>query len=109
MGKGTGSNDLLQRIMRLEQAVFGPASQSEPRGKGNAGRAKGLPDRILDLRDSGFFDSPKTASEVHQKLHGKYACELDRVAMALLRLQRRRQLRKVSREVDGRTVIAYAR
>ena len=103
------SDDILERVARLEQAVFGHGSPAAPKNKGKAVQAKGLPDHILDLRVSGFFDSPKTASEVHQKLQAKYACELDRVSMALLRLQRRRQLRKVSKEVDGHTVIAYAR
>jgi hypothetical protein len=103
------ADDILERVARLEQAVFGSGSRPVPASKVKAGQAKALPDHILDLRDSVFFDSPKTASEVHQKLQAKYACELDRVSMALLRLQRRRQLRKVSKEVDGRTVIAYAR
>jgi hypothetical protein len=102
-------NDILERIARLERAVFGPDSRRMSTKKRKAGELGGLPDHILSLRDSGFCDSPKTTSEFHQKLQPKYACEPNRVAMALLRLQRQRQLRKVFKEVDGRTVVAYAR
>src|SRR3989338_5841371 len=57
-------------------------------------------DHIIELRDDGFFSQPKTAEETHAKLTGKYHCELDRVAMALLRLAGRKQLRKASKLVN---------
>lgn len=68
-----------------------------------------LPDHILRLRDGGFFRQSKTAREVHAKLRPTYECDVDRVAMALLRLRKRNQLRKASKIVDGRKQVAYVR
>jgi hypothetical protein len=66
-----------------------------------------LPTRILALRDAGFFREPRTASEVHAKLLETYHCLLDRVQMALLRLQRKRELRKATKRVGEREHPAY--
>jgi hypothetical protein len=66
-----------------------------------------LPERILALRDKGFFAQPKTAREVQAKLNPSYACEVNRVAMALLRLKARKKLRKASKVVDGKKQVAY--
>jgi hypothetical protein len=72
------------------------------RATGNA-----LPDRILELRDKNFFKEPRTAREVHEKLRATYLCELNRVAMALLRLKEKKKLRKASKLVDGKRQVAY--
>jgi len=69
--------------------------------------ARGLPDHILHLRESGFFREPRTSSEVHQKLQEAYSCLPDRVQMALLRLQRRRELRKAVKKVGDQEKTAY--
>src|SRR5664280_3092572 len=52
-----------------------------------------LPHHIIGLRDSEFFKQPKTGNEVRTKLQATYACDLDRVMMALLRLADKKQLR----------------
>src|SRR2546426_51030 len=69
--------------------------------------ANALPNHILRLRDSGFFKAPKTAIEIHAKLQPTYSCDVNRVAMALLRLQRRKKLRKTSKVVGKRKQVAY--
>lgn len=66
-----------------------------------------LPAHILRLREGSFFKQAKTANEVHRKLQATYHCNPDRVAMALLRLQRRKQLRKASKMVDKKKQLAY--
>jgi hypothetical protein len=66
-----------------------------------------LPERILDLRDKGFFSKSKTGNEVQAKLNPTYSCEVDRVLMALLRLAKRRKLRKASKTIDGKKQVAY--
>jgi hypothetical protein len=66
-----------------------------------------LPDRIVKLRDKGFFSKPRTAREVQEKLNPTYSCEVDRVSMALLRLVKRKKLRKASKIVDSKRQIAY--
>jgi hypothetical protein len=66
-----------------------------------------LPEHIVDIRDSGFFKEERTANEVHAALQEKYPCQIDRVQMALLRLQRRRLLRKTKKLVDGKEQVAY--
>jgi hypothetical protein len=72
------------------------------RASGNA-----LPGRILEIRDKNFFKEPRTAREVHEKLRAAYPCELNRVAMALLRLKGKKKLRKASKLVHGKKQIAY--
>ncbi len=67
----------------------------------------GLPSHILALRDKGFFAKPKTAAEVHAELQATYHCEPNRVQMALLRLQRRKELRKASKTVERKVQVAY--
>jgi hypothetical protein len=98
---------ILSRLTRLEKAVF----KSVPdKGSGDADKAsdsKALPAHILKLRDKDFFKGPKTAGEVREKLKSTYPCEHDRVAMALLRLQRRRLLRKSSKVIGDKKQLAY--
>jgi hypothetical protein len=67
----------------------------------------GLPDHILDLRNEGFFQSARSGREVHEKLQAVYSCSADRVAMALLRLQRRKMLRKTSKVAGEKKQVAY--
>ena len=66
-----------------------------------------LPDCIVEVRDAGFFKEPRIAREVHEKLYATYPCEIDRVAMALLRLNERKKLRKASKLVDKKKQVAY--
>ena len=66
-----------------------------------------LPVHILHLRDSGFFGQPKTAHETHAKLQTSYACDLNRVAVVLLRLRARGKLRKTSKIVSKKKQVAY--
>ena len=68
-----------------------------------------LSDHLIELRDDGFFSQPKTAEETHRKLTGKYPCELNRVAVALLRLAKRKELRKASKAINGKKYKAYVR
>jgi hypothetical protein len=66
-----------------------------------------LPEHILHLRDHGFFKQARTGNEVYSAVQEKYPCQIDRVQMALLRLQRKRSLRKTSKVVDKREQVAY--
>src|SRR5260370_40644598 len=68
---------------------------------------KGLPAQILALREGGFFREPRTASEVHAKLTETYHCLSNRVQMALLRLQRKRELRKATKRIGDEDCAAY--
>jgi hypothetical protein len=77
--------------------------RSKPRNSG----ANALPDHILHLRNEGFFREPRTFSEVHEKLRATYTCLPDRVRIALLRLQRRRELRKAVKTVGDEERTAY--
>ena len=95
------------RLDRLERAVFNSDSKTDKEGKRSSSSGEGLPIQILKLRDKGFFKEPKTAIEVHSKLQPSYHCELNRVAMALLRLQRRKELRKSSKIFEEKRQVAY--
>jgi hypothetical protein len=66
-----------------------------------------LPSHILELRGRGFFKQAKTSKEVHAKLQSVYHCNLDRVLMALLRLQRRKRLRKSVKLAGKKKQVAY--
>lgn len=66
-----------------------------------------LPTWILKLRAEGFFRQPKVPMEVHEKLQPKYPCDPNRVAVAVLRLHKRKELRKTSRIVGGKKQVAY--
>ena len=67
----------------------------------------GLPDHILKLRDEGYFKTAKNGREVHEKLASTYSCSVDRVAMALLRLQRKKMLRKTVKLSQKKQQLAY--
>ena len=69
--------------------------------------SKALPQHILNLRSKGLFAEPRTPTEVHSQLQEIYRCEQERVKVALLRLQRKRELRKTSKIFDGRERVAY--
>lgn len=97
--------NIIARVERLEKAVFGDRATGAK--KASDASRRGLPAHILALRGKGYFKEPKTAAEVHRKLTTNYRCEPDRVAMALLRLQRRKQLRKSSKKVGKKKQVAY--
>ena len=100
---------ILDRLGRLERAVFGSSLARRAGKTVEEARGSKLPDHILSLRDTGFFDAPRTSVEVWDRLQSKYPCEPNRVAMALLRLQRRRKLRKASKSNEGRKQLAYVK
>jgi len=99
--------EIIARLDHLEMAVLGHGQKTNPEKNAKGSSRRGLPAHILKLRDQGFFKKPKTAHEVQAKLQLVYPCELDRVAMALLRLQRRKQLRKASKMVGKKKQVAY--
>ena len=90
-----------KRISELEK-LMGKAKKS----KVNLGK-QSLSDYIIGLRDNKFFSQPKTAEEVHSKIIEKYPCELNRVAVALVRLSGKRKLRKASKIVNNKKYKAY--
>ncbi len=90
-----------KRIAALEKILD---NVKKPKTRNNK---QTLPDHIIELRDSGFFSQPKTAEETHAKLRTRYPCKLNRVAVALVRLAGRRQLRKASKVVDKKEYQAY--
>lgn len=103
----------LEQIRTLaEQALKGRArstsrkieKRDKPRKRSSSTK---LPDHIVLLRDDGFFKQPRTAKEVHAKLQSQYHCDLNRVEVALLRLQKRGKLRKTSKVAEGKRQVAY--
>jgi hypothetical protein len=104
--------DALERIRAIIDVALTSkprrARSAKPDGKASmAKKSSALPDHILSLRDSGFFKQPKTGDEVHAKLQSSYHCDVNRVAVALLRLHKRRLLRKTSKSVRERKQVAY--
>ena len=73
-----------------------------------SGQPKTLGDHILLLRDGGFFSQPKIEKEVYEKVHETYYCERKRIGVELFRLySKKHQLRKASKVVDGKKLVAY--
>jgi hypothetical protein len=111
------SDDILVEALEKIRAIIDDALAHRTRrvrarkseGKSNLKRktSMALPDHIIGLRDSGFLKQPKTADEIHAKLQPTYHCKLNRVAMALLRLHKKRALRKASKIVGKRKLLAY--
>jgi hypothetical protein len=106
--------DVLQQIKALADAALQGKATSRKRPAAHAaarpsksGNANTLTDHILRLRDTGFFKQAKTAKDVHVKLQSQYFCELNRVMMALLRLQRRKLLRKATKMEGKKKQTAY--
>jgi hypothetical protein len=66
-----------------------------------------LPTWILKLKSDGYFGQPRIPREVHEKLQSHYRCDLKRVGVALLRLQKGKELRKASKVVNGKKQVAY--
>lgn len=95
-----------RRLAALEAREQKKAS-SKPAGSPKSG-ATNLPEHILGLRDQNFFRQPKVASEVHAKLQDRYACEINRVEMALYRLVKRHELRAATKKVGTKQLKAYA-
>lgn len=90
------------RLSKLEGEVFG--GKKKERGNPDA---KSLSDHIISLRRSDIFKQPLVPQEVHKKLEGFYRCDLSRVKVELIRLQKRGQLRKTSKSIGDKKYIAY--
>lgn len=102
--------NVLQQIRNLANSVLKenkqePILQKKKRTRNSA--KKTLVDHLIEIRDAGFFKQAKTVGEVHSKIETIYQCERNRVAVALLRLLKRKELRKASKIVDGEKEIAY--
>jgi len=93
-----------KRITQLESLC---GKKKETSTKKNDDSQMKLTDHILAARDGMFFSKPKTAEEIHRKLQGTYHCDLNRVAVALLRLAGRRKLRRTTKAVNGKEYQAY--
>ena len=93
-------------LKALGSAPDKPAGRRRAGSVGKAGK-KALSDHIVELRDKGVFSKTQTAREVHEKLQASYPCVLNRVAVELLRMVARKQLRKASKVVNGKTQAAY--
>lgn len=92
------------RLQRLESM----AEQIKMRGsKSDQEPPSSLSDHILLLRQNGFFSELRTADEVHKKLQETYRCEAGRVATAVFRLSKRRELRRADKNVNGKLFKAY--
>jgi hypothetical protein len=64
--------------------------------------------RISFLAREGFFEVSKSANEVKDRLRDKgYAYPIDRISIALIRLVRKRELRRLMEKRDGKEVYVY--
>ena len=66
-----------------------------------------LPEHIIALRENRFFKQPKIALEVHAKLQPTYPCDMNRVEVALVRLRKAGKLRKSSKVIKKKRLVAY--
>jgi hypothetical protein len=82
-----------------------PTVKGKPRPGVRPATAQG---RILSLRDVGFFEDPKTAEDIRDELKTRgHPYSIDRVSVALLRLVRKRQLRRLTEEREKKEVYVY--
>ena len=83
MNKEENIKRILQRLDRLEKAVFSGEKKNSKKSEVVTGSGMKLPKHILALRERDFFKQPKISSEVHAKLEASYPCDLNRVEVAL--------------------------
>lgn len=69
---------------------------------------KGLHERIIELREEGFFSEPKNLNDVMKELknRGYYYGNSD-VGRGLLRLTRKKELRRLVKNVEGKEIFVY--
>lgn len=108
----TGSNlvSALEQIKTIVDAALAPRRPRVAPKKAQQSAAKTitkLPDHLLRLRDEGFFSQPQNYNDAHKKLSPTYACDAGRVKVALLRLGKAKKLRKTSKIVNGKKLVAY--
>ena len=94
-------DDHEKRIAYLESLLAKRRKAAAPKSK------RRLTDHIIEFREKGFFAQPKTAEETNAKLQQSYHCDPNRVAVALFRLSKRRQLRRATKVVDKKEYQAY--
>jgi len=92
--------------LELEQILQG--RRREHAKETNTKNSSSLPQRIIRLREKGYFASPRVYNEVHAEIQKEYPCDPARVRVALIRLQRNKQLRKTSKNYGGKDLTAYA-
>jgi hypothetical protein len=92
----------------LELEQIGQRERRKHVEKTNTKNSSSLPQRIIRLREKGYFASPRVFTEVHTEIQKEYPCDPDRVRVALIRLQRNKQLRKTSKNYGGKDLTAYA-
>jgi hypothetical protein len=97
------------RLARVESRTLSisPTKKSSACIPQAAKLKRSLPNHIIALRDSGFFKQPRILEEVHRKLGPIYPCDPNRVAVALVRLKKKRQLRITTKLIGKREYIAY--
>ena len=92
-----------KRIAAIEKANSKQKTKHEEKQK-----FKGLPERILALRDNNFFRTPRTDVEVHAEIIKTYPCDLNRVSVALFRLSKKKELRRTTIVKEDKEYVAYA-
>jgi hypothetical protein len=106
-------NDLVSALEQIRSIVDGVLAGAKQKIKKKhltshkASTPNSLPEHVIQLRDRGFFKQPKTYNETHAELNSTYPCEPARVRVALIRVQKAKQLRKASKMVNGRKQNAY--
>ncbi|MCW4007695.1 MAG: hypothetical protein NWF09_03250 [Candidatus Bathyarchaeota archaeon] len=82
------------------------ASEHKERLKKPSGST--MQDRIISLINEGYFQTPRMAKEVKEALKERgFTYSFEHVSIGLVRLVRRRELRRLAQEKDGKTVYVY--
>lgn len=102
------NKQFIERLEKLEKVVFIKAVVKDKKSDPKEDGIKSLPDLILELKERGFFKQSKTVKEVYEKIKNIYPCDLNRVAVALVRLHKSRKIRKASKVIGDKKIIAYA-
>lgn len=96
------NRDKIETILG-EISVARPALKEKP-----SIAARSLQGRILSLKKEGFFNTPQNAHQVRRALKDKgHSYSHDHVSVGLLRLVRKKQLRRLLEEKEGKDVYVY--
>src|SRR2546428_13190810 len=93
----------------LELEEIGQRARRKNAKETNTKNSSSLPQRIIHLREKGYFASPRVYNEVHTEIQKEYPCDPNRVRAALIRLQRNNHLRRTSKNYGGTDLATTAR
>jgi len=110
--KGNNFTEVLKEYIDNKQDIdemLGGVAVMQTKTKEAPGISAGtIQGRISSLAHEGFFEVSRSANEVKDKLREKgYVYPINRISIALIRLVRKKELRRLMEKRDGKEIYVY--